>query len=110
MEIFGIPASPGKERGRVLVIKGNGLTEIEHQSISKLIVVVENLVDPGLVLKLRDTLALISKTGGRTSHAASIARELGIPYVSGLGDEFDKLKSGDYVLVDGFEGKISIEE
>lgn len=109
MEIFGIPASPGKKWGKVFIIKGNNLPKVES-SISNLVIAVEDFADLGLILKLRNASAFISKTGGRTSHAASIVRELGVPYVSGLGDDFYKLKRGDYVLIDGFEGKIIIEE
>jgi len=109
MEIYGIPASPGKKWGKVFIIKSNNSPKIKS-SIFNLIIAVEDFTDLGLILELRNALAFISKRGGRTSHAASILRELGIPYVSGLGDDFYKLKSNDYILIDGFEGKITIKE
>merc|ERR1712182_133774 len=48
--------------------------------------------------------AIITNRGGRTCHAAIIARELGIPAVVGCGDATEKLKAGDEVTVSCCEG------
>lgn len=47
--------------------------------------------------------------GGRTSHTAIMARSLGIPSVLGLGDATVKIKSGDYIILDGGEGKVIVD-
>jgi phosphotransferase system enzyme I (PtsI) len=48
-------------------------------------------------------------TGGRTSHAAIIARSLAIPAVVGVGEELTKIEEGDEVLVDGEAGTVVVD-
>jgi len=48
--------------------------------------------------------AIVTNRGGRTCHAAIIARELGIPAVVGCGDATDKVKTGQQVTVSCAEG------
>ncbi len=52
--------------------------------------------------------AIVTDIGAPLSHAAIVARELGIPAVVGCGNATARLKSGDRVLVDGSTGKVSI--
>jgi pyruvate,water dikinase len=52
--------------------------------------------------------AVITDIGGSLSHAAIVARELGIPAVVGCGDATIRLKTGDWVRVDGGQGVIEI--
>ncbi|SDG07445.1 phosphotransferase system, enzyme I, PtsI [Halorubrum xinjiangense] len=47
--------------------------------------------------------------GGRTSHAAIIARSLAIPAVVGVGAELDSVADGETVLVDGEAGKVVVD-
>jgi phosphoenolpyruvate synthase/pyruvate phosphate dikinase len=54
--------------------------------------------------------AVITDIGGSLSHAAIVARELGIPAVVGCGDATIRLKTGDRVLVDGRRGVVEILE
>jgi pyruvate,orthophosphate dikinase len=56
---------------------------------------------------VRVAVAVVTERGGLASHAAVIARELGIPAVVGLGSS-SPLRDGDAVLVDGGVGEISI--
>lgn len=52
--------------------------------------------------------AFVTKLGSVTSHAAIISRTLGIPSLVSVGDDFEQIKSGSIVAVDGFEGKLII--
>jgi pyruvate,water dikinase len=52
--------------------------------------------------------AVVTDVGGSLSHAAIVARELGIPAVVGCGDATIRLKTGDHVLVDGGRGVVEI--
>lgn len=52
-------------------------------------------------------IGLLAATGGRTSHAASIAREVGLPFVSALKD-IALLKQGELVLLDGGRGVVRV--
>ena len=49
---------------------------------------------------------LITRTGSRTSHSAILARSLQIPAVTGLGKQFDLLRDGSCVILDGFKGLV----
>jgi pyruvate, water dikinase len=51
--------------------------------------------------------ATVTNRGGRTCHAAIIARELGIPAVVGTGDATVRLHSGQLVTVDGTAGTVT---
>ncbi|HOT22483.1 MAG TPA: phosphoenolpyruvate--protein phosphotransferase, partial [Sedimentibacter sp.] len=53
-------------------------------------------------------LGFATDIGGGTSHAAIMAKGLGIPAVLGLGDISKKVKDGDYIIIDGTEGKVII--
>lgn len=53
-------------------------------------------------------IGFITDIGGRTSHAAIMARTLEIPAVLGLGDITTSVKNGDSIIVDGIEGDVII--
>jgi phosphoenolpyruvate-protein phosphotransferase (PTS system enzyme I) len=50
--------------------------------------------------------AIVTEKGGWTSHSFILARELGLPAVSGIKNIFQKVRSGDSIIVDGFNGRI----
>ncbi len=54
--------------------------------------------------------AIVTDLGAPLSHAAIVARELGIPAVVGCGDATMRLKTGDRVRVDGGQGRVEILE
>jgi pyruvate,water dikinase len=60
--------------------------------------------DWGTVMK--SAAAVVTNRGGRTCHAAIVARELGIPAVVGCGDATRKLRTGDIVTVSCAEGAL----
>ena len=53
-------------------------------------------------------LGFITDEGGQTSHAVIMARAMGIPAVVGLHDATHKIKSGDQLIVDGYNGIVVI--
>ena len=67
-------------------------------------VLVAEMTDPDWEPAMKKASAIITNRGGRTCHAAIIARELGIPAVVGCGDATDKLMSGQKVTVSCAEG------
>jgi len=72
-------------------------------------VLVADMTDPDWEPVMKRASAIVTNRGGRTCHAAIIARELGIPAVVGCGDATDLLHNGDNVTVscaDGDTGKI----
>jgi len=72
-------------------------------------VLVADMTDPNWEPVMKRAAAIVTNRGGRTCHAAIIARELGVPAVVGCGDATDMLKDGTLVTVscaEGDEGKI----
>ena len=67
-------------------------------------VLVTDMTDPNWEPVMKRASAIVTNRGGRTCHAAIIARELGIPAVVGCGDATDKLKDGTLVTVSCAEG------
>ncbi len=67
-------------------------------------VLVTDMTDPDWEPVMKKAAAIVTNRGGRTCHAAIIARELGIPAVVGCGDATDHIKEGDNVTVSCAEG------
>ncbi|MEH3087248.1 MAG: phosphoenolpyruvate synthase [Xylophilus ampelinus] len=67
-------------------------------------VLVTDMTDPNWEPVMKRASAIVTNRGGRTCHAAIIARELGIPAVVGCGDATDKLANGTLVTVSCAEG------
>ena len=67
-------------------------------------VMVTDMTDPNWEPVMKRAAAIVTNRGGRTCHAAIIARELGIPAVVGCGDATETLKEGALVTVACSEG------
>ncbi len=67
-------------------------------------VLVTDMTDPNWEPVMKRAAAIVTNRGGRTCHAAIIARELGIPAVVGCGDATRKLADGTLVTVSCAEG------
>jgi pyruvate,water dikinase len=67
-------------------------------------VIVTDMTDPNWEPVMKRAAAIVTNRGGRTCHAAIIARELGIPAVVGCGDATSKLKDGEAYTVSCAEG------
>lgn len=67
-------------------------------------VLVTDMTDPDWEPIMKRASAIVTNRGGRTCHAAIIARELGIPAVVGCGDASSKIKTGQQVTVSCAEG------
>jgi len=67
-------------------------------------ILVTDMTDPNWEPVMKRASAIVTNRGGRTCHAAIIARELGIPAVVGCGNATEKLKDGMLVTVSCAEG------
>ena len=67
-------------------------------------VLVTDMTDPNWEPVMKRAAAIVTNRGGRTCHAAIIARELGIPAVVGCGDATDQMHDGALVTVSCAEG------
>jgi pyruvate,water dikinase len=106
-----------QERGKVLV-DGRAVGKRIGTGIARVILDSENMheVRPGDVLitditdpdwepVMKTASALVTNRGGRTCHAAIIARELGIPAIVGCGDATEKIRMNQEVTVSCAEGE-----
>ena len=67
-------------------------------------VLVADITTPDWEPVMKKAAAIVTNRGGRTCHAAIVARELGIPAVVGTGDVTGRLRAGDVVTVSCAEG------
>ncbi len=67
-------------------------------------ILVTDMTDPNWEPVMKRASAIVTNRGGRTCHAAIIARELGIPAIVGCGNATDVLEEGDSVTVSCAEG------
>ena len=90
---------------------GAGKVRILHSakninSFKKGEVLVTEITDPDWEPIMKIASAIVTDEGGRTSHAAIVSRELGIPCIVGSNDATTLLKNGQEVTVDSSSGKI----
>ncbi|MGC8994550.1 MAG: phosphoenolpyruvate synthase, partial [Pyrobaculum sp.] len=103
--VKGIPASPGVAVGAAKIC----LTlEDAKKKLKKGDILVTKMTDPDWVPYMRIASAIVTDEGGRTSHAAIVSRELGIPAVVGTGNATSVLKDGVVYTVDGSKGVVML--
>ncbi len=94
-EIKGSPASAGKAKGVVVIVRGvSDLSKVKKGDI-----LVAVTTHPDYVPAMQKAAAIVTDEGGITSHAAIVARELGLPCVVGAKYATKALKDGDEVEV-----------
>jgi phosphotransferase system enzyme I (PtsI) len=99
-------------RDVVIRLSGHLSTVLEPYSdaLPGPIILVANELVPSHVVTLgqREVAGVVTQRGGRTSHAAILARSRGIPAVSGVAGILQQIKTGDLVVVDGREGHVLV--
>lgn len=98
----GSPASPGIGVGVVKII----MTPKEIGKIKPGDILVAPQTNPDYVPAMKKASAIITEKGGRTSHAAIVSRELGIPAVVGAEGATKILKDGMVISVNGLSGDV----
>jgi pyruvate,water dikinase len=104
-ELAGVPISPGIVQGRVKVFHRANEKELLPGEI-----LVTRATDPGWTPLFINARGIILEIGGALQHGAVVAREYGIPCVSGLVGATDLLKDGQMVEVDGSNGVVRLLE
>ncbi|AWM15160.1 phosphoenolpyruvate synthase [Flavobacterium sp. NRK F10] len=109
-----------KEKGEVLtkgIALGNKITSgkarilqspDEADKLKEGEVLITNLTDPDWDPIMKKAAAIITNKGGRTSHAAIVAREMGAVAIVGTGNATTVIKDGDEITVSCAEGKVGI--
>ena len=98
----GLGASPGVSMGKVRIIKNAS----EINTVEKGDILVAVMTDPDFVPAMKRASAIVTDEGGKTSHAAIVSRELGIPAVVGTSNATKLLHNGEIISVDGELGKV----
>ena len=107
----GLGASPGIAVGKVNMIPtAEEISRMEDRAI-----LVTDMTTPDFVPAMKKAAAIVTNTGGMTSHAAIVSRELGIPCIVGTRNATGLLAEGQIVTVDGthgiiYEGKVELAE
>lgn len=100
--LVGDAASPGIAKGNVKIIS----SAKEIGKVKKGDILVTTMTNPDFVPAMRLVNGIITDKGGRTSHAAIVSRELGIPCIVGARTATKKLKDGQIIALDGETGEI----
>lgn len=98
----GNPASPGISSGTVSIIHHAG----EIHKIDAGEILVAEQTNPDFVPAMKKASAIVTQKGGRTSHAAIVSRELGLPAVVGVEGILRKVTEKMDMTVDGEKGVI----
>jgi pyruvate, water dikinase len=101
--LAGIGVSPGIVEGRIRVVTDPATTEMEADDI-----LVAHTTDPSWASIMFIAKALVVDIGGQLSHAAVVARELGVPCVMDTQVGTRALRTGDWCRVDGHLGTVEV--
>jgi len=102
----GFAGSAGRIEGNVRII----LNPEDAEMLNPGEILVASTTNVGWTPLFPNAAAIITDIGTPLSHAAIVARELGIPAVVGCGNATARLKTGDRVIVDGGQGVVQIIE
>jgi pyruvate,water dikinase len=102
--LLGMPGSAGQAEGLVRRLD----SPEEGAELRKGEILVATQTNIGWTLFFPRAAALVTDVGAPLSHAAIVARELGIPAVVNCGDATARLNTGDQVRVDGSTGRVEV--
>jgi len=103
-QILGQPAGPGIARGKARVIL-NPSNLFDFKSGEILVV---DAIDPNMTFIVPISAGIVERRGGMLIHGAIIAREYGLPCVTGVPNATSSIHTGDEVTVDGYLGIVII--
>jgi pyruvate,water dikinase len=102
IDLVGQPASPGVVRGSARVIDNpSNLFEFKAGEI-----LVCDAVDPNMTFVVPLAAGIVERRGGMLIHGAIIAREYGLPCVTGIPNATSLILTGDQLTVDGYLGVV----
>jgi pyruvate,water dikinase len=103
-QLVGQPAGPGVARGPARVIH----TPADLASFQAGEILVCDAVDPNMTFFAPLSAGVVERRGGMLIHGAIIAREYGLPCVTGVPDATALIRTGDELTVDGFLGIVTV--
>lgn len=103
-QLIGQPAGPGVARGKARIVRSSA----DLGKIRKGEVLVCDSIEPNMTFVVPIVAAIVERRGGMLIHGAIIAREYGIPCVTGIPDAVELIDSGDELNVDGHLGIVTV--
>ncbi len=104
-QLVGQPAGPGVDSGKARVLHdGFDLRDFRLGEV-----LVCDAIEPNMTFLVPLAAAIIERRGGMLVHGAIIAREYGIPCVTGIAGATQLIHTGDVVTVDGYLGIVTID-
>ena len=101
---MGQPAGPGLAQGPARVVA----TPQDLKAFQSGEILICDAVDPNMTFVVPLAAAVVERRGGMLIHGAIIAREYGLPCVTGVPEVMQFVRSGDQVTVDGYLGIVII--
>ena len=103
-QLIGQPGGPGIASGTARVVRQHAdLADFKYGEV-----LVCDAVDPNMTFVVPLACALVERRGGMLIHGAIIAREYGLPCVTGIPDATALIETGDKITVDGYMGMVTI--
>ena len=103
-QLVGQPAGPGIAKGKARVIQQHSdLAEFKSGEV-----LICDAVDPNMTFVVPLASAVVERRGGMLIHGAIIAREYGLPCITGIPDATTLIKTGDEITVDGYLGLVTV--
>lgn len=104
-QLVGQPAGPGVSSGLARVLDdSSSLADFTRGEV-----LVCDAIEPNMTFLAPLAAAIIERRGGMLIHGAIIAREYGIPCVTGIPDAIKVIQTGDSLTVDGYLGIVTID-
>ena len=104
--IQGIACSPGVVTAKAYLLNSKD----NSGNIPPDCILVADSIDPGQTIHFINIKGLITEFGGLLSHGAIVAREFGLPAVTGITRATKIIKNGQEIVLDGYTGKIYLEK
>jgi len=104
-QLVGQPAGPGVNSGPARILNNTSvLTDFKAGEV-----LVCDAIEPNMTFLAPLAAAIVERRGGMLVHGAIIAREYGIPCVTGIPEATRVIKPGDHLTVDGYLGIVTID-
>jgi pyruvate,water dikinase len=105
-QLIGQPAGPGIAKGKARVVrKHSDLADFKHGEV-----LVCDAVDPNITFVVPLAAAVVERRGGMLIHGAIIAREYGLPCITGIPDATNLVQTGEEITVDGYLGIVTLAD
>ncbi len=100
----GTPAAPGVAHGMARVVRSpQDVWRVQPGEV-----LVCDALDPTMTFAILLVAGIVERRGGMLVHGAIIAREYGIPCVTGIPEVVDRIPDGEHLMVDGFRGEVRL--